>query len=77
MIDRNAPTPAQVALMGGAVLPEARGQGVSRALVHARWEHAAARGTPLLVVQASELSRPVLEGLGFEPHGEIRLSDRL
>src|SRR5947208_2687812 len=40
-----------VALMGGAVLPDARGRGVYRALVHARWEHAVARDTPLLVVQ--------------------------
>jgi GNAT superfamily N-acetyltransferase len=67
-----------VALMGGAVLPEARGRGVYRALVHARWEHAVARGTPLLVVQAGRMSAPVLDGLGFERHGEIRLfADRL
>jgi GNAT superfamily N-acetyltransferase len=67
-----------VALMGGAVLPEARGRGVYRALVRARWEHAAARGTPLLVVQAGRMSAPVLDGLGFERHGEIRLfADRL
>jgi GNAT superfamily N-acetyltransferase len=67
-----------VALMGGAVLPEARGRGVYRALVRARWEHAAARGTPLLVVQAGPMSAPVLDGLGFERHGEIRLfADRL
>src|SRR6185437_4704809 len=67
-----------VALMGGAVLPEARGRGVYRALVHARWLHAAARGTPLLVVQAGPMSAPALDGLGFERHGEIHLfSDRL
>jgi ribosomal protein S18 acetylase RimI-like enzyme len=67
-----------VALFGGAVLPQARGRGVYRALVHARWEHAVARGTPLLVVQAGPMSRPVLAGLGFEPHGEIQLyCDRL
>ena len=67
-----------VALMGGAVLPEARGRGVYRALVHARWKHAVARGTPLLVVQAGHMSAPVLAGLGFETHGEIRLfADRL
>jgi GNAT superfamily N-acetyltransferase len=62
-----------VALFGGAVVPKARKRGVYRALVHARWEHAAARGTPLLVVQAGEMSAPVLSGLGFETHGEIRL----
>lgn len=67
-----------VALMGGAVLPEARGHGVYRALVRARWDHAAARGTPLLAVQAGPMSAPILEGLGFERHGEIRLyADRL
>jgi GNAT superfamily N-acetyltransferase len=67
-----------VALMGGAVLPEARGRGVYRALVHARWLHAAARGTPLLVVQAGHMSAPVLDGLGFESHGQIHLYvDRL
>jgi GNAT superfamily N-acetyltransferase len=67
-----------VALMGGAVLPEARGRGVYRALVRARWDHAAVRGTPLLVVQAGPMSAPVLDGLGFERHGEILLfADRL
>jgi GNAT superfamily N-acetyltransferase len=62
-----------VALMGGAVLPSARGRGVYRALVHARWEHAATRGTPLLVVQAGHMSEPVLTGLGFDSHGELAL----
>jgi GNAT superfamily N-acetyltransferase len=67
-----------VALMGGAVLPEARGRGVYRALVRARWDHAVARGTPLLVVQAGRMSAPVLDSLGFVRHGEIRLfADRL
>ncbi|HET7129228.1 MAG TPA: GNAT family N-acetyltransferase [Gaiellaceae bacterium] len=64
---------AGVALMGGAVLPAARGRGVYRALVHARWEHAVARDTPLLVVQAGHMSEPVLTGLGFESHGVLRL----
>lgn len=64
---------AGVALMGGAVLPAVRGRGVYRALVHARWEHAVARGTPLLVVQAGHMSAPVLDGLGFERHGELEL----
>jgi GNAT superfamily N-acetyltransferase len=62
-----------VALMGGVVLPEARGRGVYRALVRARWEHAAARETPLLVVQAGDMSEPVLTRLGFVSHGEIQL----
>ncbi len=62
-----------VGLFGGAVLPEARGHGVYRALVRARWEHAVARGTPLLVVQAGDMSAPVLSGLGFQSHGRIQL----
>jgi GNAT superfamily N-acetyltransferase len=67
-----------VALFGGAVLPEARGHGVYRALVRARWEHAVARGTPTLVVQAGAMSAPILRRLGFEPHGRIHLMvDRL
>ena len=67
-----------VALFGGAVLPEARGRGVYRALVRARWDHAVDRGTPLLVVQAGPMSSPVLAGLGFETHGDIELyCDRL
>jgi GNAT superfamily N-acetyltransferase len=71
-------TETAVALFGGAVLPDARRRGVYRALVHARWEHAAARGTPALVVQAGPMSTPVLDGLGFQRHGEIQLyCDRL
>ena len=67
-----------VALFGGSVLPHARGQGVYRALVRARWDHAVARGTPILVVQAGAMSRPVLAGLGFEEHSQIHLFvDRL
>ncbi len=62
-----------VALLGGAVLPAFRGRGVYRALVRARWEHAAARGTPLLVVQAGPMSAPVLDGLGFRRHGDLHL----
>jgi GNAT superfamily N-acetyltransferase len=62
-----------VSLMGGAVLPAARGRGVYRALVHARWEHSVARGTPLLVVQAGHMSAPLLNGLGFERHGKLAL----
>jgi GNAT superfamily N-acetyltransferase len=71
-------TETAVALFGGSVLPEARGHGVYRALVRARWDVAVERGTPTLVVQAGPMSAPILAGLGFEPHGQIRLYvDRL
>jgi Fe2+ transport system protein FeoA/GNAT superfamily N-acetyltransferase len=57
--------PGAVVLSGGATLPEARGRGAYRALVQARWRDAVARGTPMLVVQAGAMSRPILERLGF------------
>jgi GNAT superfamily N-acetyltransferase len=60
-------------LMGGSTLPHARGRGVYRALVHARWRDAQARGASILFVQAVEESRPILERLGFDPLGSIRL----
>jgi len=53
-------------LLGGNVAEEARGRGVYRALVRARWDEAVARGTPALVVQAGHISSPILERLGFE-----------
>jgi GNAT superfamily N-acetyltransferase len=60
-------------LNGGTVLPHARGRGVYRALVRARQRDLAARGVTSLVTQAGSMSRPILERLGFEPLGEIRL----
>jgi ribosomal protein S18 acetylase RimI-like enzyme len=58
--------PLGLYLSGGAVRPEARGRGLYRALVRARWEDAVARGTPALVVGAQETSRPILEQCGFQ-----------
>ena len=52
-------------LFGGAVLAEARGKGVYRALVKARWDYSVQHGKPALTVQAGRMSRPVLEQLGF------------
>lgn len=67
-----------VTLFGGATLPEARGHGAYRALVSARWEDAVARGKPLLVTQASPMSRPILTRLGFREVCTITaLSDRV
>jgi GNAT superfamily N-acetyltransferase len=66
-----------VTLFGGATLPEARGRGAYRAVVAARWEDAVSRGTPLLVTQASPMSHPILERLGFREICRIcALSDR-
>ena len=67
-----------VALMGGAVLPEARGRGSTARSCTRAGSTPRARGTPVLVVQAGAMSAPVLDGLGFERHGEIHLfTDRL
>jgi hypothetical protein len=60
-----------VYLGGGATLPEARGRGVYRAVVRARWDGAVAAGTPALVVQAGSESEPILSRLGFVTVGEI------
>ena len=57
---------AGINLFGGGVVAEARGRGVYRALVNARWQAAVNRGTPALTVQAGRMSRPVLERIGFE-----------
>ena len=60
-------------LLGGTTLPEARGRGLYQALVQRRWDDAVAQGAPGLVVQASEMSRPVLERIGFVATGTVRL----
>jgi predicted N-acetyltransferase YhbS len=60
-------------LGGGNVAEVARGRGVYRALVRARWDVAVARGTPALVVQAGQMSRPILERLGFRTVCEGRV----
>jgi hypothetical protein len=62
-----------VALLGGGTLEADRGNGYYTALVHARWHDAVERGTPLLCTQAGKLSRPILERLGFDCLGEIRV----
>ncbi|MFL5927568.1 MAG: hypothetical protein ACJ77E_11605 [Gaiellaceae bacterium] len=59
-----------VSMMSGCVLPHARGRGLYRALVRARWEDAVAAGTPALTTQAGVMSRPILERFGFEPIAE-------
>ncbi|MFC3107703.1 GNAT family N-acetyltransferase [Undibacterium arcticum] len=52
-------------LHGGAVLPEMRQQGIYARLFDARLAHAAQRGIPFFAVDASPMSRPILERRGF------------
>jgi predicted GNAT superfamily acetyltransferase len=62
-----------VFLIGGSTASWARGRGLYRALVRARWDYAAARGTPALVVHAvPATSYPILVRLGFQEVCRIR-----
>ena len=58
---------AGVNLYGGSVRVEARGRGVYRALLRARWDFAVQRGTPALTVQAGRMSKPILEAPRLRP----------
>jgi ribosomal protein S18 acetylase RimI-like enzyme len=61
------PSDRGVYLIAGATAPWARGRGLYRSLVRARWDYAAARGTPALITHANpETSYPILKRLGFE-----------
>src|SRR5207253_10441916 len=64
---------AAAVLYAGSVLPHARGRGAYRALVRARWDDAAARGTPVLVTHAGSMSLPILRRLGFREIAKIRI----
>jgi hypothetical protein len=68
-----APTRHGLLLYGGATLPRARGRGAYRALLGARWDEAAGRGTPTLITQGGSMSRPILERLGFRPVGHVHM----
>ena len=59
-------SPRGFLMAGGSTAHWARGRGAYRALVRARWDDAAARGTPALAVQAGAMSAPILRRLGFE-----------
>jgi hypothetical protein len=61
------PSDRGVFLIAGSTAPWARGRGLYRALVRARWDYAVARGTPALVTQAvPDTSYPILKRLGFQ-----------
>jgi len=67
------PSDRGVFLIGGSTAKWARGRGVYRALVRARWDYAVDRGTPALVTHAMpDTSYPILRRLGFEEVCTIR-----
>lgn len=52
-------------LWGGSTLPNYRGLGCYTALLHARGRRAREQGHPYVTVDASAMSRPILERYGF------------
>jgi GNAT superfamily N-acetyltransferase len=58
-------------MSGGYTRADMRGRGVYRALVRARWEAVVAAGIPALTVTAGQMSRPILERLGFQTVGWV------
>ena len=67
------PSDRGVFLIAGSTATWARGRGLYRGLVRARWEYAAERGTPALVTEALiDTSYPILKRLGFTEAGTIR-----
>ena len=64
-------------LIAGTTAAWARGRGLYRSLVRARWQTAVERGTPALVCEAMpDTSYPILKRLGFQDVCTMRrLSD--
>ncbi|QQR48285.1 GNAT family N-acetyltransferase [Myxococcus xanthus] len=58
-------------LWGGSVLPDFRGRGFYRAMVAARAEVARQRDIAHLYVEAGDMSRPILERLGFQALSQV------
>jgi GNAT superfamily N-acetyltransferase len=52
-------------LWGGSTVPEHRGRGLYSAVLAARVQEAAARGYRFLTIDASPMSRPIVERYGF------------
>ena len=67
------PSARGVFLIAGSTAKWARGRGLYRALVRARWDYAVERGTPALVTEALiDTSYPILRTLGFAEVCTIR-----
>jgi len=67
------PSDRGVFLVAGSTASWARGRGLYRALVRARWDYAVERATPALVTQAvPDTSYPILKRLGFQDVCDVR-----
>ena len=62
-----------VVMNGGSTLTRARGRGIYRALVAARWDDAVARGTPYLTTVARPSSAPILARMGLVEVCRVRV----
>jgi len=62
-----------VVLNGGSTLHRARGRGVYRALVAARYNDAVERGVPFLTTLARPTSDPILQRMGFVQICEVQV----
>jgi hypothetical protein len=60
------PDSAFAGIWGGSTVAERRGNGLYTALLAARTREAIARGRRYLFISASEMSRPIVERLGFK-----------
>ncbi|WP_338865446.1 GNAT family N-acetyltransferase [Myxococcus stipitatus] len=63
---RIEPGTSFASLWGGSVLADWRGRGLYRAMVDARAREARQRDVPYLFVEAGDMSRPILERIGFQ-----------
>ncbi len=64
---RFTPDSQFASLWGGSTLEAYRGRGVYTALVAARVQEAVGRGRRFLTIDASDMSRPIVQKLGFVP----------
>ncbi|MFM2479784.1 GNAT family N-acetyltransferase [Celerinatantimonas sp. YJH-8] len=58
---------AFASLWGGTTLPQYRGRGLYRAILRQRLHDAAIRGIRYVAIEASAMSRPIVEDFGFKP----------
>jgi GNAT superfamily N-acetyltransferase len=59
-----------------ATIPEARGRGLSRRLLHVALAEAKERGCDLSTLEATKLGRPVYERLGYRDVGTLQMWER-
>jgi len=70
--------PVGLYIGGATTLPSDRGRGAMSTLLVTAWNEADREGTPALVAFGGHMSTPLMERIGFRPHGRIQhLIDRI